>query len=201
MRNIVIQFKRIYNYIYTIINKFKFTIYGVRYGKNLKVHGKIGLKLFSNSTIIIGDNFYSSNSNFINPIARNICGCISSDIGAEILIGNNVAISSTCIWAKKRIIIGDNVKIGGDSLILDSDYHSIYYLDRRNVEDDLSKDEDVIIENDVLIGARCIILKGVTIGARSIIGAGSIVTKSIPKDSIAAGNPCKVIKENIIKLL
>ena len=50
------------------------------------------------------------------------------------------------------------------------------------------------IEDDVLIGTRCIILKGVTIGARSVIGSGSIVTKSIPSDCIAAGNPCKVIR-------
>ena len=41
---------------------------------------------------------------------------------------------------------------------------------------------------------RCIILKGVTVGARSVIGSGSIVTKSIPSDCIAAGNPCKVIR-------
>ena len=53
----------------------------------------------------------------------------------------------------------------------------------------------VIIEDNVLIGKRCIILKGVTIGARSIIGSGSVVTKSIPADCIAAGNPCKVIKQ------
>ena len=44
------------------------------------------------------------------------------------------------------------------------------------------------------IGAQCIVLKGVTIGARSIIGAGSVVTKSIPADCIAAGNPCKVLR-------
>lgn len=52
----------------------------------------------------------------------------------------------------------------------------------------------IVIEDNVLVGARCIILKGVTIGARSIIGSGSIVTKDIPSDCIAAGNPCKVIK-------
>lgn len=52
----------------------------------------------------------------------------------------------------------------------------------------------IIIEDDVLIGARCIILKGVTIGAHSVIAAGSIVTKSIPKDCVAGGNPCKIIK-------
>ena len=52
----------------------------------------------------------------------------------------------------------------------------------------------IVIEDDVMIGTRCIILKGVTIGARSVIAAGSIVTKSIPADCIAGGNPAKVIK-------
>ena len=52
-----------------------------------------------------------------------------------------------------------------------------------------------MIEDDVLIGMNSIILKGVTVGARSIIGAGSVVTKSIPSDVIAAGNPAKVLKK------
>jgi acetyltransferase-like isoleucine patch superfamily enzyme len=52
----------------------------------------------------------------------------------------------------------------------------------------------VIIEDDVFIGARSVICKGVTIGARSIIAAGSVVVKDIPADCIAGGNPCKVIK-------
>ena len=55
-------------------------------------------------------------------------------------------------------------------------------------------DKEIIIGDDVLIGTNCIVLKGVRIGARSIIGAGSIVTKDIPSDCIAAGNPAKVIK-------
>ena len=50
------------------------------------------------------------------------------------------------------------------------------------------------IEDDVWIGARCQILKGVHIGARSIIAAGSIVTKDIPSDVVAGGNPCRVIR-------
>ena len=59
-----------------------------------------------------------------------------------------------------------------------------------------AKSKPIVIEDDVLIGTRCIILKGVTIGARTIIGSGSVVTKSIPADCIAAGNPCQVIKSN-----
>ncbi len=52
----------------------------------------------------------------------------------------------------------------------------------------------VVIEDDVLIGVNSIILKGVTIGARSIIGAGSVVTKSVPSDCVACGNPCACSK-------
>ncbi len=55
-------------------------------------------------------------------------------------------------------------------------------------------DKEIVIEDDVLIGMNSIILKGVHIGARSVIGAGSVVTKDIPADCIAAGNPARVIK-------
>ena len=52
----------------------------------------------------------------------------------------------------------------------------------------------IVIEDHVLIGARSIILKGVTIGHGSVIGAGSVVVRDIPANCIAAGNPCVVIK-------
>lgn len=86
---------------------------------------------------------------------------------------------------------------------MDTDAHSLDYMVRRLREknadgfgmDGLSAaTAPIVIEDDVLIGTRCIILKGVTIGARSIIGSGSVVVKSIPADCIAAGNPCKIIR-------
>lgn len=82
------------------------------------------------------------------------------------------------------------------TIILDSDAHSLNFLHRRDGVVDMANriDKEIIIEDDVLIGTNCIVLKGVRIGARSIIGAGSIVTKDIPSDCIAAGNPAKVIK-------
>lgn len=58
-----------------------------------------------------------------------------------------------------------------------------------------TKSVPIVIEDDAWVGAHSIILKRVTIGARSIIAAGSVVTKSIPADCIAVGNPCKVIKK------
>lgn len=107
-----------------------------------------------------------------------------------------MGISSSCIWAHEAITIGNNVNIGGDCILLDSDGHSLNYIDRRFPSKDMEnkKNSPIQIDDDVLIGTRSIILKGVHIGARTIIGSGSIVTKDIPADCIAAGNPCKILK-------
>lgn len=80
--------------------------------------------------------------------------------------------------------------------MLDSDAHSLNYLDRRDGLKDMANrvDKEIVIDDDVLIGMNTIILKGVHIGARSIIGAGSVVAKDIPCDCVAAGNPARVIK-------
>lgn len=86
---------------------------------------------------------------------------------------------------------------GGGTIVLDSDAHSLNYLDRRNGVKDMANrvDKGINIDDDVLIGMNTIILKGVHIGARSIIGAGSVVTKDVPCDCLAARNPAKVIKK------
>jgi acetyltransferase-like isoleucine patch superfamily enzyme len=89
---------------------------------------------------------------------------------------------------------------------MDSDTHPLDYLKRRrnyactrqNMSErelaELNPSAPIVIEDDVWIGARCQILKGVTIGARSVIAAGSVVTKDIPSDVVAGGVPCRVIR-------
>ena len=128
---------------------------------------------------------------------KNIKGSIFVNTNAKLLIGNNVGMSSPCIWCDNNIVIGNNVKLGGLVTLLDTDCHSLDYLNRRNTIKDVqnTKTSPVIIEDDVLIGANSIVLKGVRIGARTIVGAGSIVSSNLPPDCIAAGNPCKVIRD------
>jgi len=191
------NFNRVLKKYYFIVwNYVKFYLKGVKFGSNLKVYAQMYLDKNPCATILIGNNFTFTSSDCINPLCRNIRGSIVAYSDAIIKIGNNVGISSSCIWAQKSITIGNNVNIGGDCIIMDSDAHSLNYIDRRSPISDKNnkKDNPIIIEDDVLVGTRCIILKGVTIGARSIIGSGSVVTKSIPSDCIAAGNPCKVIR-------
>jgi acetyltransferase-like isoleucine patch superfamily enzyme len=155
-------------------------------------------------SVIIGDDFHFTSGDCLNPICRNIKGVFYVPYSqSKIIIGDRVGVSSACIWAKDRITIGNDVNIGGDSIIVDNDAHPIDYLQRRasyvrdfGLDTYLSEIGTAPIEigDDVWIGARCQILKGVTIGSRSIIAAGSVVTKDIPADVIAGGNPCKVLK-------
>ena len=178
--------------LYPQINRMILKAHGVVFGKNIQIPGKVSW-LIRGARITIGDNFYLSSGNGVNPIASNLQADVYVEPGATLTIGNNVGMSSTRLWIHESVRIGNNVKIGGCVLITDTDAHPMDYVARRS-SNECTKSAPVVIEDDVWVGAHCIILKGVTIGARSIIGAGSVVTKSIPADCVAAGNPCKVIK-------
>lgn len=177
---------------FVFLNRLNLKLNGVKYGQNCNLCNRLHLLVHPGGKVSIGKNFFFTSGDNFNQLSRNIRGSIYVDRLALLTIGDNVGISASCIWASESITIGSNVKIGADCLILDTDAHSLDYLQRR--ENDVRKNLPIKIGDDVLIGTRSIILKGVTIGSRSVIGAGSVVSHSIPDDCIAAGNPCKVIR-------
>jgi len=110
--------------------------------------------------------------------------------GARIEIGERTYLNyGVSISAHESVSIGRRCQIGNYTIIMDNDYH--------DVADHLSLGESapIVIEDNVWIGARATILKGVRIGANSVIGAGAVVTRSIPPNSVAAGVPARVIRE------
>jgi maltose O-acetyltransferase len=111
--------------------------------------------------------------------------------GAELRIEDGAFINYGAeICAKTQIVLGEECLIGTHCIIMDNDFHHVE-LDRR---DESPPGEPVIIESRVWIGNRVMILKGVHIGYGSVIAAGSVVTKSIPPLSIAAGVPARVLR-------
>ena len=125
------------------------------------------------------------------------------DYGQHISIGNNVIININCTFVDcNKITIGNNVLIASNVQIYTAT-HPINISDR--LLDNWSYNNPhaffntyalpVTIEDNVWIGGGVIILPGVTIGKNSVIGAGSVVNKSIPPNSLAVGNPCKVIRK------
>jgi len=108
----------------------------------------------------------------------------------EIHIGDYALISpGVRISAAHSIRIGDNCMLAANVYISDSDWHGLYNRIRP-----FRCTKAVVIEDNVWLGERVIVNKGVTIGENSVIGAGAVVTKDIPPNSVAAGNPARVIK-------
>ena len=107
-------------------------------------------------------------------------------VGAGTAFSNNVQ-----VLAETAVTIGPHCLLGDGVLILDSDFHALAAADRHVRP---GRSAAVILEENVFVGSRAIVLKGVTIGRNSVIGAGSVVVASIPPDVIAAGNPAKVLR-------
>lgn len=145
---------------------------------------------------VFGQHLRLNNRENANPIGRfNKCSIIVGNKGT-LTIGDNVGMSSIAIVCQERIHIGNNVKLGGNVVIYDTDFHSLNPVNRLNPQSDIQDTftKPICIEDNAFIGAHTTILKGVTIGQNSIIGACSLVSKNIPANEIWGGSPAKFIR-------
>ncbi|RGR83292.1 acyltransferase [Heyndrickxia coagulans] len=155
---------------YTLIRGLKFRFYGSSGFPKLK--GKC--RISNRGLLKIGKNF--SVSGIQIPVFITVENKYS-----DLTIGDNVFINyGVDIGCTKKIQIGDNVKIGQLTNIIDSNYHQTDSVDRN-------------LPKEIIKG--CTILPGVRIGDNSVVAAGSIVTKDIEKDTLVAGVPAKVIRK------
>lgn len=165
---------------------------GIKLGKHVFINGR--LILSGTKHIIISDEVYINSKIKANPIGGNL-HCMFKTIGhGSIYIGRKCRISNVSICSESLVKIEDNVYIGGDVRIYDTDFHSKNYNIRISENDNDVCSKPIFINSGAFIGASTIILKGVSIGEHSIIGAGSVVTKNVPNGQIWGGNPAKFIK-------
>jgi len=139
--------------------------------------------------ILLGSNVYISGK-------IGIAFSLHASAVPELRIGEHVFIGHNCAFAMaERISIGRHCLIGAGTRIQDNDGHPLDAESRRKrlpVRSDNVK--PVAIGNNVWIAPNCIILKGVNIGDNAVIGAGSVVTKNVPENSIAVGSPAAVVR-------
>jgi len=111
--------------------------------------------------------------------------------GGRLEVGDRVFINyGASIAARQLVRIGAGCSIGTYAIIMDNDYHQVGDLDT------LPESRPIVLEERVWLGARVIVLRGVTIGHDAVIGAGSVVTRDIPPRCVAAGVPARVIREH-----
>ncbi len=140
-------------------------------GSNNTLHIKNGVKINGSFIEIVGDN-------------------------CQIIIGKNSIIGDGCYLSAKEnditLIIGEDCMLSRNAKLMTSDGHPIV----QNAQI-INRAQDIILSDKIWIADDVVILKGVHIGANSVVGIGSVLTKSIPCNAIAVGNPAKVVKEGI----
>jgi acetyltransferase-like isoleucine patch superfamily enzyme len=162
--------------------------WGIRVGSGCEFRGLTRFRRHPGSTITIGKNclFFSSPASNLIGVNR---PCIVSTLteGAQIEIGPNCGFSGTVIGCASKIVLGDDVRCGANTLITDTDWH----MDDPRT----GPDEPIKIEKGVWLGVNVTVLKGVTIGENTMVSAGSVVIHSLPANVVAGGMPAKVLKQ------
>jgi len=179
---------------YFTLNQISITYWGVKVGKKCSFLGSTIFRRYPETAIIIGNNCAFQSSDWSNIVG--ICRrCMISTLkkGAVLKIGDKCGFSGAAISCAESITIGDNVLLGINVIVTDTDHHSLNAKQRFENIGITSK--PIVIGNDVWIGTNSIILKGVNIGDNSVIAAGSVVVGDIPDNVVAGGVPAKVIRK------
>ncbi len=156
----------------------------LKIGAGCKAHN-LKIDLGENCNVLIGDNC--------------TLGCLNiwASRDAEIIIGsdsNFTWIAQISCHEPSSIMIGSNFLCATDVLITSSDMHGIYDLE---TGERVNPAKNIVINESVWLGIGAIVLKGSKVGHDSIIGARSVVMGEIPNNSVAVGNPARVIKQNV----
>ena len=169
-RNVKIKFKR-----------------KITFGSSVIIGDNVEINALSKSGILIGNNVSILNGTIIE------CTGVIRQLGEGLTIGNNVGIAHNCfLQVRSRVTINDNVIIGPNVSIFSENH--IYSDPDLPIAQQGEARIGVSIGSGAWLGTRSVILDGVNVGEDSIIAAGSIVTKDVPKNSIVGGIPAKVIK-------
>jgi len=171
-----------------------FRIHGVRWGKGWRVYGLPLIQRFRGSQISIGDDLHMRNWFNSNPLGVNHRSILATWAEtAQILIGKDVNLTGTTICAQESVKIGNHIRIGANSTIIDTDFHPVD-ADLRRASPREGRVAGVVIEDDVFIGTQVLILKATHIGEGSVVGAGSVVSGDYPPGVLIAGNPAKIVR-------
>ncbi len=167
---------------------------GVSIAEGIRVRGRPWFYRHPEAEITIGRNvLLISRPRGSHMYLTRPCTIQALRPGARIRVGDETHMAGAIILSELSIEIGSRVRIAPEVMIIDTDFQSMDPLQRASsfFEDVLRR--PVKIGNDVLVGTRAIVMKGVTIGAGAIIGAGAVVTQNVKPGEIVMGNPARCV--------
>jgi acetyltransferase-like isoleucine patch superfamily enzyme len=167
---------------------------GVEFQGSCEFYGRPIISLAPNGRIVLGDGVRIASSVRANPLGLSQPTVLRALApGAQVIVGPGVGMSGAVLCAGACIEVGQGTIMGAGAMIVDNDFHVPVG------EWEWSHDSTICariarpvkIGRGVFIGARAVILKGVTVGDRAVVGAGAVVTRDVPPYYLAAGNPAK----------
>jgi maltose O-acetyltransferase len=154
-------------------------------GSRPRLYGQC--KIAGGERITIGDRFLM--------IAETVRCELTTHASGRLDIGENVFINyGSSISAHTQVLIGSGCRIGQYAILLDCDFHGRDPDGQTLTEDHHGATRPIVLEENVWIAARAIVLKGVTIGKGSVIAAGSVVSHDVPPGVLAGGVPARVVR-------
>ena len=157
---------------------------------------KKNLYLYSGMPLLLGNLEITLGNNVRMSGITTFCGRACSTTKNQLIVGDNVDIGwQNSISVGTRVMIENDVRLAGKVFLAGYPGHPIDNADRAAGKPDLDEQAgDIVIQQGAWLGTGVTVLAGVTIGRGAIIGAGSVVTKDIPDNCIAAGNPARIVK-------
>lgn len=188
--------ERVWTAVSTLLFRIECRLRGVTAGRHLEIFGRCIIRRGLRSQIEIGNRVQIISSSWRSSTAN----CQRSKLrtfypSARIVMEDRSGMTGGAIIARSKTIrIGEGCMLAPNVTIVDSDFHIVWPPERRRDTWETDIDRDVTLEPNVWVGMGSIILKGVTIGRNSVVAAGSVVASNIPPNSLAGGNPARVLK-------
>jgi acetyltransferase-like isoleucine patch superfamily enzyme len=167
---------------------------GVSFEGSSEFIGRPMISIEPGGRMILGDDVRVYSAVRANPLGLaqpSALRVLCSD--AQLLLGPRVGISGVAICAGKSIEVGEGTIMGAGAMVMDTDFHFPVGEWGWTNQSNIVGGSPIKIGRGVFIGARAIVLKGVTIGDRAVIGAGAVVTKDVPARHYAVGNPARIL--------
>jgi acetyltransferase-like isoleucine patch superfamily enzyme len=167
---------------------------GVEFEGRCEFLGRPLLSVARGARVVLGDGVRLYSATRANPL-----GCFQPCVlralrpGAQLVLGRGAGLSGTVLCAAASIEVGEGTIFGSGAMVIDNDFHVATGEWEWSKEPTFSGAgaRPVKIGRGAFIGARAIVLKGVTIGDRAMVGAGAVVTKDVPAHHLATGNPAQ----------